>query len=166
MIGLFAFLGTQQCYCWFTFGSLPKRTARYFGMDDDDAGDDFADLTMNYGAIVFVAVVGLCSWSLTRHNGLQRAMRVSALLTFLCCVFRCLPCLLFPDSSSHRRSLLWMLHVGSILNAAVGALYQSAASRISAVWFPPESRTMATAVAYAGHARYSPASVSMLQVAT
>jgi len=77
MLALFASLGTQQCYAWYTFGSMPSQTAKYFGMSHDE-GDRFADLTMNYGAIVYCIVIFPCMFSLTKPNGLRRATYMSA----------------------------------------------------------------------------------------
>jgi len=148
MLALFASLGTQQCYAWYTFGSMPSQTAKYFGMSHDE-GDRFADLTMNYGAIVYCIVIFPCMFSLTKPNGLRRAMQLSAWLSMACCLLRWLPCVL-ASTASGRHDLIWMLHVAQILNAACGATYMSAASRLSAVWFQSNQRTRATAVAYCG----------------
>ena len=83
VLGLFAFLGAQQCYCWYTFASLPD-ALDFFGLDGrDDAV--FADLTLNWGPIAFVASVGPAVWSLRRY-GLRFQMRLCAALTFLCCL--------------------------------------------------------------------------------
>lgn len=146
---LFAFLGTQQCYCWYTFASMPTQTANYFGLSQAD-GDAFVDLTLSYGGMIFLIAILPCMWALGGRKGLQIVMRVSGGLTFTCGVLRCLPCLLYPNDPRKRHDLLWLLHLAQILNAAAGATYLSAGSRISAVWFPPQKRTFATAVALMG----------------
>ena len=56
---------------------------------------------------------------------------------------RCIPC--FLDAST-RGQHIWMLHVGQILNAIGGAFLFSTPSRLSALWFPGEQRTLATAI--------------------
>lgn len=146
---LFAFLGTQQCYVWYSFGSIPTQTTAYYALTKDE-GDAFVDLTMTYGPIVLLVVIVPCMWVLTGAKGLQLIMRLSAILTFSCCLLRCLPSILFPNDASQRQTLLWLCHIGQILNAAAGGTYLSAGSRVSAVWFPSAQRTLATAVALMG----------------
>ena len=53
---LFAFLGTQQCHAWYTFGGFPSQFGDYFGLTSHEA-DTFADLSMSYGGIVFCIVI-------------------------------------------------------------------------------------------------------------
>ena len=83
VVGLFAFLGAQQCYCWYSFASLPD-AADFFGLDEHD-GEAFSDLTMSWGPIAFGVAIGPAVWSL-RRNGLRCQMRICAVFTFLVCL--------------------------------------------------------------------------------
>ena len=77
------------------------------------------------------------SFLLTRRDGLQRAMRLAAVLTFTGCAIRIIPCAM---PLSMRRGHWWArlpLHIGQILNGIAGPVLIAAPSRLSAVWFPP-----------------------------
>ena len=91
----------------------------------------------------------LCTVLISSAAGLRQAMRLAAALSFACCALRLLPGYLAADT---RRSP-WAraaLHAAQILNAAAGPLIMSSCSHVAAVWFPPERRATATAVAYLG----------------
>lgn len=143
---LFAWLGTQQCLCWYTFGSIPSALS-YFGLTTAEA-DAFADLTMDWGAAGFVVSLPAAVYTVRRY-GIRCSMRICGVLTFACCLMRWLPCVLLATASSRKR-WLWVLHVGSWLNAFVGAFYSTACTTLSATYFPPHQRTTATAVGYMG----------------
>ena len=65
---LFAWIGTMQCYCWYTFGSLPDKFASYFHLSKDQ-GDSFATLTLNLGPIAFLPIVPFSSYALGKKGG-------------------------------------------------------------------------------------------------
>jgi hypothetical protein len=101
--------------------------------------DGEIDQLLNWGPITFVLAVPFVSFLLTRRDGLQRAMRLAAVLTFTGCAIRIVPCFLL---ASTRRDHWWArlpLHVGQILNGIAGPVLIAAPSRLSAVWFPPVS---------------------------
>lgn len=101
---LFAWLGTQQCYCWYTFASLPDALGD-IGVNADEA-KSFADMTFNWGPIGFLCAIGPAGWSL-RANGLRCQNIICTVLTGGCCVLRCLPLLV---AKQDRASLLWLVH--------------------------------------------------------
>ena len=45
------------------------------------------------------------------------------------------------------KAVLGLVHLSAFLNALAGVVYLSAPATLSAAWFPPEERAMATAVA-------------------
>eukprot|EP00048_Salpingoeca_helianthica_P019895 m.246035 g.246035 ORF g.246035 m.246035 type:complete len:468 (-) comp40654_c0_seq1:22-1425(-) len=142
---IFFLLTTFQTTFWFTFSSVPDTvTAYYPGMTDDDL-----DLLLNWGPIIFVPVVPVVSWYLTRPSGLAHAMLLGAALCALSCALRLVPC--FLSESARSNTHVWLfLHFGQILNAAAGPIVMAAPSLLSATWFAVEQRTTATAVAYLG----------------
>ena len=144
---LFTWLGTQQCYVWYTFGSLVD-SLDYFGFGDKASRERFADLALDWGALGFVLSLPLAVWVLRRY-GLCWNMRACAILTFTCCLLRCAPCV-FVASPSGRASWVWLLHASCALNAIAGSFYACAVTTLSAVWFVPGQRTTATAVGYMG----------------
>ena len=116
----------------------------YFGTSDADL-----DLLLNWGPIIFLPVCPLVACILRRPTGLNTAIRCGALMCFIACTIRSLPCLLPP---SHRRSPSGqlLLHAGQIINAAVGPIVMWSPSLLSARWFPPHRRATATSLAYLG----------------
>ena len=144
---LFTWLGTQQCYCWYTFGSLVD-SLDYFGFDTEASRERFADLALDWGALGFVLSLPLAVWVLRRY-GLRWNMRACAMLTFACCLLRIVPCV-FVASPSARASWVWLLHASCALNAIAGSFYACAVTTLSAEWFLPGQRTTATAVGYMG----------------
>ena len=79
--------------------------------------------------------------------GFNLSIKLSAFFTFLCCFLRCIPCFIPRDS---RHKFLWLIYLAQAFNALVGALYQGAASLLSALWFPLDQRTFSTAIAFSG----------------
>ena len=145
VVGLFSLLTALQCCCWFTFSSASKPGVReYYGWSDATL-----DLLLNWGPIVGLLVQPFGTALLATANGVERAMQISAMLMFGCCALRMLPSL---ASEGWRRSpaALALVHSAQILNAAAGPLLMSGPSTVSARWFPPEHRGIATALAYCG----------------
>ncbi len=116
----------------------------YFGTSDADL-----DLLLNWGPIVFLPVCPLVAWLLRRPRGLNTALRSGAVMCFIACAVRAVPCVLAPDLRRSSRVQL-LLHAGQIINAAVGPIVMSSPSLLSALWFPPHMRATATSVAYLG----------------
>jgi len=141
---LFAWIGTEQCYCWYTFGSLPDKFASYFHLSKDQ-GDSFATLTLNLGPIVFLPIVPFSSYALGKKGGFLPGVKIAAFGMLICNVLRCIPLFVSP-----RKHYLFLIYIAQGVNAAVGAIYQCSASLLSALYFPEHQRNTATAVAYTG----------------
>ena len=94
----------------------------------------------NWGTITFVLFVfPFCK--LQELRGLRFVVVIMAALIFLGAGFRAL---------SINTSLFTSLaHLGSILNGIAGALVMSAPSALSATWFPPNERMLATCISQA-----------------
>lgn len=110
---------------------------------------DTVDLLLNWGPIVFIPVLP-CVVSRAAHSGsLPTIVRTGALLCAVCCVLRLLPTwmpgtLLGQYANSRGIALV---HLGHILNAAVGPIVMAPPPYLSSIWFGEKERTTATAVA-------------------
>jgi hypothetical protein len=143
-LAVFALLTTNQTIFWFSFSSAPAPVNAYFGTSDADL-----DLLLNWGPIVFLPVCPLVAYILRRSTGLNTATRCGALMCFIACAIRSIPCLL-PPPQRRSSSAHLLLHAGQIINAAVGPIVMSSPSLLSARWFPPHRRATATSLAYLG----------------
>ena len=72
--------------------------------------------------------------------GLRITIVGSAWVLAVGCGIRC-----FVPNLPQGKPWLFLIHLGQILNAAVGLPVMIAPPRLSAVWFPPSQRTFATA---------------------
>eukprot|EP00051_Salpingoeca_urceolata_P010437 m.127720 g.127720 ORF g.127720 m.127720 type:complete len:475 (-) comp16714_c0_seq3:157-1581(-) len=144
MLGLLWYLTTIQCMLWFTFGTDPDPVKTYY-----DIKSSVIDLLLNWGPIVFCPIVPAASWLLARPGGIRVCLIASSVMCVATCVIRLVPCWLSEETRKSWHGLAF-LHTGQIIAAAVGPLVMAAPSRLSAVWFPPNRRAVATAVAYLG----------------
>lgn len=142
---MFTFLTTQQTLFWFTFSSVPSTVLLYYPALTNDAVLQL----LNWGPIIFIPLLPVFTWILTWKNGLSLSLRACAWLCFGGCLIRCIPCVMSSDARNTSAAMLF-LHAGQILNAAAGPIVMASPSRVSAVWFSPEWRTRATAIAYIG----------------
>ena len=144
-LAVFALLTTNQTIFWFTFSSAPIPVNSYYGTSDADL-----DLLLNWGPIIFLPVCPLIAWLLRRPGGLNIAMRSGSFMCFIACAVRAIPCVLSPALRNSRWGGQLLLHLGQIINAAVGPIVMSSPSLLSALWFSPQRRTTATSIAYLG----------------
>ena len=99
MLALFTFIGACQSMNWYLLASVPDVIAAFYNLTKGEA-DALADLTLNWGAIIFCVVLLPATWSISMRGGLRRTIRVSR--GYVCST----PCSLVPViSTHHRRSL-------------------------------------------------------------
>ena len=100
---------------------------------------DISWMTM-WGTLTFLAFVYPFLWLMEKY-GLQFVVRLMAFLIFAGASFR--------TFKVEGTAFLWLSHVGSFFNGIAGALVMSAPSALSAAWFPPGERMIATSIAQA-----------------
>ncbi|XP_065177837.1 solute carrier family 49 member 4-like [Sycon ciliatum] len=133
---LFAFslLSAQQSNIWLTYGVIPNETCDYYGVDSWQV-----DLLAAWGPIIFIPFVFFSSWYLQRY-GLRSLVRLGAWLVLIGTGLRCL----IPRG--YETDLFFLVHIGQILNAAVGPIVMATPPKLSVDWFPASQRTSATAI--------------------
>ena len=72
--------------------------------------------------------------------GLKITIVGSAWILAIGCALRC-----FVPYTPHTKPWIFLIHIGQMMNAAVGLPVMIAPPRLSSVWFPPSQRTFATA---------------------
>eukprot|EP00035_Acanthoeca_spectabilis_P003608 m.94350 g.94350 ORF g.94350 m.94350 type:complete len:478 (+) comp12232_c0_seq1:156-1589(+) len=145
VMAIFVFLVSNQAVFWFTFSSAGTPGVReYYAIDDGTL-----DMLLNWGPIGGMLGAPFAIWLLSKPRGLQKSMQLASALMLGCCALRLVPCYFSPTARQRASAHSW-LHTGQFLNALSGPLVMGTCSMLSAVWFPPECRSTATAVAYCG----------------
>lgn len=141
LLVVFSLLSFHQSLQWLTFSSIPDETSATFPLVDKFS----LFLLLNWGPIVYIPIVVPASWLLTKPNGLRRTVLLSALGILVGSFLRSIPS--FVGSAFCKTAYaVAFLHMGQIVNAAVGPLVMASPSKLSAVWFPDNERTTATAI--------------------
>ena len=91
----------------------------------------------NLGTMLFVVAVFPTCWFL-EHKGLPFVTRSAALLIFLGTALKVL--------STDDQTFSIMAHLGSIVNGIAGGVVMAAPPHLSAIWFPPNERILATCI--------------------
>lgn len=92
-----------------------------------------------YGPIVFIPLTFPFMWFVEKV-GLKITIVSSAWVLAIGCGIRC-----FVPDTPEGKPWIFLLHIGQMLNAAVGLPVMIAPPRMSALWFPASQRTFATA---------------------
>jgi len=112
---------------------------------------------LNEGPIFFVVALPFAVVLLASNHGLARSVFVGAAMVFAGAALRSAALLLpsdasgFEDRATHGSAghtwALVLVHAGSILNAAAAPFVVISPAYLSLVWFPPNERNTATAIA-------------------
>eukprot|EP00095_Tigriopus_kingsejongensis_P002575 maker-scaffold274_size229011-snap-gene-1.27 protein:Tk02575 transcript:maker-scaffold274_size229011-snap-gene-1.27-mRNA-1 annotation:"hypothetical protein DAPPUDRAFT_102163" len=134
---LFSLLACFQCQVWNTWGPIevPVRYAYEWA-------DSTVAMMANWGTIMFVTTAIPLSYFLEVQGLRDTAILVTGLST-IGTVIR-----IFPLGSTY---FTWSSHICAILNGISGVTVMSAPPVISAMWFPPNERATATAIAQVGN---------------
>lgn len=138
ILGVFGLQSFGQCMFWLTFSPVANNAEEYYNISEAQV-----DLLLNWGPIVYIPVLPLTSWLLSRKGGLRTAVVCNQIMVTLGMSLRILPNLI-PSLLPHA---IWFLHVGHFLNGAAGPVVMAAASLLSAQWFGSDERSRATTVA-------------------
>lgn len=171
VFSLFAYL---QGALWMTFSCVPKSTEQNYHVGKDQVRhppltysfhclrrfdvlycNQQIDLLLNWGPIIYVVLIPITTWLLTKHRGFNRTAILGYFLTFAGSIVRAIPSVVPSRKGTDLRrgkGGLALLHVGQILNAAGGPIALGAATRMSAEWFPEGQRTRATAIVFVSNA--------------
>ena len=146
----------MQCLIWNTFGPIDNSIKYAY-----DWNDSTVAMMANWGTITFIIIVFPFCW-IMETNGLFHfkkyvliflkitfqlfvyivGLRVITIITVVLVALAAVPRAVTTD----QLSFLIFAHIGSVWNGFAGAVVMAAPPAISAVWFPPEQRTTATAI--------------------
>lgn len=129
---LFSLMSGTQGGVWNTFGPISTTAEDAFGWTDSDIG-----LLTNWGPISFIISIVPLIWTL-EHKGLRMACLISAFFVASGTLVRIF--------TMETPAVNYLMNVGQMLNGLAGPIAMAGPPTVSAVWFPPEQRTRATAV--------------------
>ena len=133
ILALFSVMSSMQYLVWNTYG--PIESSMKYAFEWSEA--TLAVMPM-WGTIILVILVFPLCW-LQEEKGLRFSVCTAALLMALGSVSRCI--------TSEDYPFLVLSHIGSILNGITGITVMSLPPSLSASWFSPEQRTLATCIA-------------------
>eukprot|EP00094_Tigriopus_californicus_P004238 TCALIF_04084-PA protein Name:"Similar to dirc2 Disrupted in renal carcinoma protein 2 homolog (Xenopus laevis)" AED:0.03 eAED:0.03 QI:0/0/0/1/1/1/2/0/472 len=137
ILSLFALLACFQCQVWNTWGPIEVAVKYGYGWHDSTVA-----MMANWGTIMFVVMAFPLSYFL-EVRGLRETVILVSALSAIGTVIR--------TFSLGATYFTWSGHICSILNGISGVTVMSAPPVISALWFPPNERAFATAVAQVGN---------------
>ena len=146
----------MQCLIWNTFVPIDNSIKYAY-----DWNDSTVAMMANWGTITFIIIVFPFCW-IMETKGLFHfkkyiliffkitfqlfvyivGLRVITIITVVLVALAAVPRAVTTD----QLSFLIFAHIGSVWNGFAGAVVMAAPPAISAVWFPPEQRTTATAI--------------------
>ncbi|KAK6169149.1 hypothetical protein SNE40_020256 [Patella caerulea] len=132
ILAIYSLLAGLQAYVWNFWGPIASTSEHAYDWSDSDIA-----FYANWGPICFIPMVIPLSWLITT-KGLRWAMLVAALLVATGSGIRCT----YTEPPINK----WLVHSGHLLNGLAGPIAKGMGPVVSAVWFPPDQRTTATAI--------------------
>ena len=159
MLIIFMFLSLNQSLFWLTFSPISTYSRENFNLCNphlnassyascsrvNGQGQDDIDLMLAWGGIVYLISVPVFIFY-TFDKGLRNLLIFMSTLLVLGCVMRVIPKVFLLDSSYENYNL-YIVHAAQIIFALTGPVAMATPPRLSAIWFAPSERLMATALA-------------------
>ena len=127
---IISWIASAQYLTWNIYGPISTSVERAYGWYDYEIA-----LMPNWGTMWFLVAMPIFCWLLER-KGLTFVTRSAAFLILLSTILR--------DVSTDKQTFSAMAHLSSIINGMAGAVVMAVPPHLSAIWFPPEQRTLAT----------------------
>jgi hypothetical protein len=106
-------------------------------------------MSLNWGPIAQMAATPFGIALIGSKLGMQRSLRTGVAMSSISVGLRLLAALL-PASQRSTTGVQWLLQLAGMACGAAAPFTQGSPSRFSALWYPPESRTRATALCFLG----------------
>ena len=127
---IFSWIAAAQYLTWNIYGPISTSVENAYRWSDTQIA-----MMPNLGTILFIiAVFPFCR--LLEKKGLPFVTRLAAFLILIANILRVL--------STDETLFSVMAHLSSVINGIAGAVVMAAPPHLSAIWFPPEQRTLAT----------------------
>lgn len=147
----FLVLATAGVFCfssslsWFTFAGFPLGlTSSYFGIEAW-----LVNLTLAFGPIMFLLLSPLYAFLLDRL-GIRTCMLIASCCLLVCSLLRALCFAVLGGAGiltpSQAHSVWPAIIVAQLIGCAAGPVSMSVPVKLSALWFPPSERPIATAI--------------------
>ena len=114
------------------------------------------DTLLNWASVTILFAIFPLMWFLSRGGiVIWLAVLASTVLCTLACLLRLAPTLIqfaWPSTNyvTSKGAVFW-LNAGGIVNGIAGTAFTPVVSEMVAMWFPPNQRTSATAVAFSAY---------------
>ena len=153
-------LSFNHNFLWLTFASIPNETASYFGVCDNTSSlindtscvSEYIETDIDLLVILspMFSIVGLPIVVFTSRASAsaRRLIYWAGSLSFVGATLRALPST--PLLSPTIPGVLYIVHVGQVLNGVVGPFMLSTPALMSATWFPHDERSTATSCILGG----------------
>jgi len=126
----FSLLSCFQSAIWITYSVVATPSIDLF-----QTSSFMINFLLALGSIVFIPLVFFIPFLLKK--GLRVAVILGSVIVLIGCILRCF---------ARTPHTFWLIVLGQALNAAVGPIVMALPPKISAVWFPVDERTTATAI--------------------
>ena len=158
MLIIFMFLSFNQSLFWLTFSPISVYSREYFDLCDphlnssyysscsrvNGKGQDSIDLMLAWGGIIYLISVPIYIFY-TFDKGLRTLLLFMSTLLVIGCVLRVIPKTFLLNNIDENYNL-YIVHVAQIIFALTGPIAMATPPRLSAIWFAPSERFMATAL--------------------
>lgn len=131
---VYSLLAFTQGALWNTWGPIAASSEDAFGWTDGDIA-----LFANWGPISYIIATFILSW-IVDVKGLRWACVLSAFLVAVGAGVRCI-----TDQPPY---VTWTVNIGQFLNGLAGPVCMGVPPVLSAIWFPANERTTATAFSF------------------
>lgn len=132
MLFVFSMIAFVQGGIWNTWGPIAAASEEAFGWTDADIA-----LFANWGPIAYLVATFPFAW-LIDVKGLRPASVLSAFMVAAGAGIRCI-----TDDQAYIK---WTVNIGQLLNGLAGPVAMGGPPVLSALWFPANERTTATAL--------------------
>jgi len=136
ILGVFSFLSFQQSLLWITFSPIGPQTQLYY-----NCSEGAVNLLLAWGPIAYIPTVFIVCYTLGDAVGVRRSVLFGAGLVLLGGTVRLLASI---DPKSNWA--LYVVSLSQIFNAIAGPIVMAAPPKLSAIWFSPDERTIATSI--------------------
>ena len=136
ILAVFSSLGMCQALIWNCFGPISNAILPVLCPYWDETT---IALLGNWANIMNILALLPMLWFF-KHKGLRKSIVLIAGMMLLGTLLRCIP-------RENIKIFTWTSHICAILNGIAGVVVFAAPPAVSAAWFPPEERTIATGVA-------------------
>ncbi|KAJ4462469.1 putative MFS-type transporter [Paratrimastix pyriformis] len=141
ILTIFSIASFLQALIWLTYSAIPDASKEYYpGLTSADI-----NLLLALGPVALIVTIIPANWLDSKVHNFRVITVAGCIICVVGCFIRCIPC--WSDTLRQSSTAMIFLSIGQALNGVTGTLIYATPSVMSSTWFPPQERTLATAVA-------------------